>query len=958
MNFYKNLSIRHRIYFTAGFMMIFFALSVFLLMMFLGRLSELRDAEKQVLSFQTNVAKLQVFEGAFFQSDLQSNAFYYDDFSQNTVAFNDQYETILKSIDQIKQNYITAPTSETKYQEVVNDLNDYHVVFFEITGRLREMGNRDYGLIHRLIKVQEDIERTVVHQIKIALVTERVEILKRYQSSFIESGDISVLDNFERKYNDLNIVINAFPVSFFGGKTSKKAFQIRLREYFKWFSLVVEKQELIGNVGQSGLYLELFEKRSRVSEGLSLLQTTWAEEIEKQRSALTFSTYIYFSLSALIFIIIYFTIATGLIRPINTLQTHSKELARGVIPDELPLTRVLEINEINHSMNHFVEGLKKKISFSRSLGEGHFNAELNILSNTDQLGGSLLDMRDKLVQANLENTKNREEENLRNWYNEGSQLISSVLRLHSGNLRELSRNIVKTIVHYLDAIQTGFYSHEEENANLNLIASYAYDREKFQKKTFKLGEGLIGTVAIEKELLHLDKVPEDYLELASTFGIIQPASLVIVPLVVENELHGLIEVASFNTFEDRHLTFLRNVAKDIASSLASVKINQQTFALLEDSKRQAAELKEKERDVARNLEELELAKDQLRVNEMEAKALVASVDTGLIRIELDLKARIKTVNDKFLLILRSSENEFKGRSLPNFLPSISEAIFNVRWRKLVTGGEFFDVETVVKSKSKQVWSHLYFFPVHGRDNILTRVQVIGFDLSEMKRKENEFQNRIDEAKLEKIELEKEIVKKDKDIALIEKDILMKEIDYQALMIEKQKLNEEFNHLDTQYRKINKESHLKEEREHYIRHRMDLVMESLPIGVVIVSQQGYITFSNDQMARMISKTPRTIINKRFEEVLFDFDPFKLKTRHGYEASLSMISGLKLDARVTVVELGENNSSERIIFVEDQTKEKQRKKDFIIESEKLQDTISELRTQILKLESEIKDLKDKE
>src|SRR6056297_3621270 len=91
---------------------------------------------------------------------------------------------------------------------------------------------------------------------------------------------------------------------------------------------------------------------------------------------------------------------------------------------------------------------------------------------------------------------------------------------------------------------------DEGNNFLNLKSAFAFDRKKFMERKIPLGDGLVGTCAIEKQSIYMTDIPEDYMEVTSGLGDSNPDCLLIVPLKIEEEVMGVVEIASLKKFED------------------------------------------------------------------------------------------------------------------------------------------------------------------------------------------------------------------------------------------------------------------------------------------------------------------------------------------------------------------------------------------------------------------------
>ncbi len=106
-----------------------------------------------------------------------------------------------------------------------------------------------------------------------------------------------------------------------------------------------------------------------------------------------------------------------------------------------------------------------------------------------------------------------------------------------------------------------------------------------------LGQGLAGQAAIEKKIILIKDVPADYMKIMSGLGETQPKNIVIVPLVFENELKGLIELATIEEFTALHIEFLEKISKNIAITFDLAGRKVKTELLLAESRQLNEKLK-------------------------------------------------------------------------------------------------------------------------------------------------------------------------------------------------------------------------------------------------------------------------------------------------------------------------------------------------------------------------------
>src|SRR5690606_36254680 len=112
----------------------------------------------------------------------------------------------------------------------------------------------------------------------------------------------------------------------------------------------------------------------------------------------------------------------------------------------------------------------------------------NISDDSQLLAASLGEMRDRFKNLSIQTEQ-------RNWINEGLTRFADILRAHNHSLSELSDQIIRHLVKYLNANQGAFFilnDDDENDSHLELNACYAYDRRKHLNKRCEIGEGLIG----------------------------------------------------------------------------------------------------------------------------------------------------------------------------------------------------------------------------------------------------------------------------------------------------------------------------------------------------------------------------------------------------------------------------------------------------------------------------------
>ena len=433
--------------------------------------------------------------------------------------------------------------------------------------------------------------------------------------------------------------------------------------------------------------------------------------------------------------VIYF-ITKSITNPVEKVTNVLKQLAEGKIDNKMKLSINTgdEIQEMAEALNTSIDGLNKKNIFASDLEQGKLESSIDLLSNKDELGNSLLQMRDSLKKAREEEEKRKEEEKRRSWVNEGLNKFADILRQDNEDSQKLADNVIKNLVFYLEATQGGIFLMEEDedgNKYLNLKSAFAYDRKKFLERKIDLGDGLVGTCAIEKQSIYMTDIPEDYMEVTSGLGEANPDCLLLVPLKMEEEVMGVVEIASFNKFEDYQIEFVERVGQNIASTLSSVQVNMKTQKLLEQSKQQSEELSAQEEEMRQNMEELQATQEEAARQKAELESLVQALHKANYVVEYDLDETITEVNDKYLKLLGLTRDEVVGthHSYKMRLTENQQKDYKKFWDDLRAGNIKKDTNVIEIGDKKLILAETYT-PIKNDEGKVTKIIKIAVELSE------------------------------------------------------------------------------------------------------------------------------------------------------------------------------------------------------------------------------------
>ncbi len=297
-----------------------------------------------------------------------------------------------------------------------------------------------------------------------------------------------------------------------------------------------------------------------------------------------------------------------LIRSLLRLRDALTMLGQGVLPDHVDKSSEGEVGEMEEATDRLVQALQRTAHFAHEIGEGAYSSEFSPQSDQDTLGNALINMRDSIQNAEKRDTE-------RNWIVTGVAEVGEILRSHN-ELTALGDEVVAYVSNKINAIQGAFYVVDEEQDKepvISMKASYAYNKQKHLKAQFRMAEGLVGQAAIEQDTLVRTEIPYDYVTITSgLLGDQRPESLMIVPLITNEQVYGVLEFASFEKFTSRDIKFVEEISLITARTVFNIKVNERTRRLLGESQQMSNELQEQQEVLRQNAEEMQATQEELQ----------------------------------------------------------------------------------------------------------------------------------------------------------------------------------------------------------------------------------------------------------------------------------------------------------------------------------------------------------
>ncbi|MFB9640186.1 HAMP domain-containing protein [Streptomyces spiralis] len=249
----------------------------------------------------------------------------------------------------------------------------------------------------------------------------------------------------------------------------------------------------------------------------------------------------------------------------------------------------------------------------------------------------------------------RETTRAKDWLESNLTRMAALMQGHR-DLVEVADLILRELTPLVNA-QFGAFFLAEAGAppgeGLQFIAGYGHDQADGSSplpSTGTPGRGLIAQAALEKQRILVTDVPPDYITINSGLGMAYPASIVILPILFEDQVLGVIELASLSRFSDVHLAFIDQFANTIGVSINTIIANSRTESLLSQSQRLTAELRERSDELQRSNAALE-----------EKAALLATASQYKSEFLANMSHELRTPLNSLLILARLLADNPDGR---------------------------------------------------------------------------------------------------------------------------------------------------------------------------------------------------------------------------------------------------------------------------------------------------------
>jgi HAMP domain-containing protein len=260
--------------------------------------------------------------------------------------------------------------------------------------------------------------------------------------------------------------------------------------------------------------------------------------------------------------------------------------------------------------------------------------------------GEVAELKDTINQmiANLAETTRTNQE--QDWLNSNMARFTGMLQ-GERDLETVSRLIMSELTPLVGSQHGAFFLMESPDGRGRRLRAapdlvVRYKQRKNVPTHFKIGEGLVGQSALELKPILVTQAPEDYVRITSGLGEGAPVNVIVLPVLFEEQVMGVIELASFQRFTPTQQTFLEQLAESIGVVLNTIQANMRTEELLQQSQELTQELQSQSEELQAHTDNVNLMASNLTAQVRDIAEVTTAVATGDLskKISVDVKGEI------------------------------------------------------------------------------------------------------------------------------------------------------------------------------------------------------------------------------------------------------------------------------------------------------------------------------
>lgn len=269
-----------------------------------------------------------------------------------------------------------------------------------------------------------------------------------------------------------------------------------------------------------------------------------------------------------------------------------------------------EIGQLQQAMSTMIDYIKEVAAVAEHVANQQLHVQITPRSEYDLLNTSLLKMVNDLRNMLAQNARTLREIEQQNWLNDGLNQLNTKLVEHL-SLEETCRRAVSFVTRYVNAGWGVLYVYDADRHVLTLGGSFAFTENDQLAHTYRLGEGVPGQAALERAPILLSNIQGQNYRINTGMISEKPLTTYTMPLLYNNELYGVLELASFETLTESQQHFLHEANQALAMVIFSASQRDRFQKLLHTSEQARQEAETAKQAAQEQREEAQKANAQL-----------------------------------------------------------------------------------------------------------------------------------------------------------------------------------------------------------------------------------------------------------------------------------------------------------------------------------------------------------
>ncbi len=679
--------------------------------------------------------------------------------------FNSLFKFILSSENSLNSIFIVLSPNAVDLDQslypLLDTLNRYNVVWRKNSENIVFIDSLENTENNYYFETVKNTRQITTFDNSIFFDKLKTEYTKKIAIPIFESSHFIGVIGYEMNFNFLNTILiqnNLNKNTFITDETgiiifdrekkitiNKKFTDITNPEFESEQNNILRNINFIKRKGNQILFFNTFKPNP--------LPLTWKIGTFNDSKSIYLSANLYFILILFITIMFGFIISLFFNTIINRIKSNfegiiksAENIQKGNIFENIQITNEYkELIIISDFLDKIRNRLIKLTNIFKQIQEQNISERLEEISENDLVAVSI----NKTIDAIQERAKSRKESLIvkerTEWINKGLSIIHEASKIGENSIEILTDKINSKISTYSDAFLSSFFiifNDEKNNETvLKSVSTFAIDKRKAYNKIIKFGEGVVGSVAIERKKQYFDKIPDDYHIIIGGLSEMKPKSILVQPLEYEGEFYGILEIAFLKRLQDFELEFFDKASAEIALSIKNILNNISTNSLLDKMKLQTKEIEKAQELLQAKIKEITSKEKEAVEREAAMESMINAVNNTLMTIEYTTDGILLNVNKKYIDTMNFTLDELKGVNVLDLVKTERAELEQVIRR--VSQGEYFEKTMKRFTKYGEVrWLHSTYTPYYDTTGKITKILYFAFDVTETKEQSEKLEKEI------------------------------------------------------------------------------------------------------------------------------------------------------------------------------------------------------------------------